>query len=176
MRVHIVGLPSSGKTTLAKGLSTRLNVPHHDLDAVAFVDEAWSPRPALERDELVAAILATPDFVTEGYFLDWATPLLAAADHIVWLDPSLPRLLGRHIRRHPGRLLHPRWVIARLHFQVLSYRRPAGSGPAANDPNLTRAGVQLALRPWAEKVLRIRDPVSASEIIQMLGLPDAAAR
>jgi adenylate kinase family enzyme len=56
MRVHIVGLPSSGKTTLAKGLSTRLNVPHHDLDAVAFLDDAWSPRPDRERDRLVDAL------------------------------------------------------------------------------------------------------------------------
>ena len=31
MRVHIVGLPSSGKTTLAKGLSAHLNVPKRAL-------------------------------------------------------------------------------------------------------------------------------------------------
>jgi hypothetical protein len=154
MRVHIVGLPSSGKTTLAKGLSAHLNLPHHDLDAVAFLDEAWSPRPALERDRLVAEILTSRDWVTEGYFLGWATPFLAAADHVVWLDPSLPRLLYRHIRRHRRRVFQTRWLSARLRFQVHSYRRPAGSGPAANDPSLTRSGIELALRPWAQKVLK----------------------
>jgi hypothetical protein len=173
MRVHIVGLPSSGKTTLAKALSARLNVPHHDLDEVAFLDEAWSPRPALERGRLVAEILASPDWVTEGNFLGWATPFLATADHVIWLDPSLPRLLFRHIRRHRRR--QPRWLLARLRFQVRSYRRAAGSGPATNDPNLTRSGVELALRPWAKKVLKARHPVTASDVIEMLNLPGTEA-
>jgi hypothetical protein len=72
----------------AKGLSSRLGVPHYDLDAVAFVDDAWAPRPALERDRLVSDILAKPAFVTDGFFLGGTTPFFVAADHIVWLDPS----------------------------------------------------------------------------------------
>lgn len=87
MKVHIIGLPSSGKTTLATGLSSRLGVPHHDLDAVAFVDERWTLRPIADRDQLVAQILASPGFVSEGGFVGWVTPLLAAADRIVCSIP-----------------------------------------------------------------------------------------
>lgn len=33
-KIHILGGPGSGKSTLAQALSTRLNVPHHDLDII----------------------------------------------------------------------------------------------------------------------------------------------
>ncbi len=77
-KVHIIGLPSSGKTTLAAGLASSFRVAHHDLDAVAFLDERWTSRPIADRDQLVAQILASPGFVTEGGFVGWVTPLLAA--------------------------------------------------------------------------------------------------
>jgi hypothetical protein len=165
MRVHIVGLPSSGKSTLAKRIATRLGVTHYDLDAIAFVDHAWTPRPASERDRLVSNILAKPGFVAEGFFVEWTQPLFAAADHIVWLDPSLPRLVFRHIRRHG--LTRPRWLAARLRFQILSYRRPAGRGPGT-DPRLTRSGIESALLPWSDKVLRVRRPTRVEDIIDMV--------
>jgi len=40
MKVHIIGLPSAGKTTLADGLAAHLGAPVHHLDHVAFVDVA----------------------------------------------------------------------------------------------------------------------------------------
>ena len=166
MRVHVIGLPSSGKTTLAKGLSSRLGVPHHDLDALAFVDDRWTLRPIAERDDLVARILAKPPSVTEGHFIGWVTPFFAAADRIVWLDPPLWVLVGRHIRRFG--LRRPRWLIARLRFQVLCYIRPMGKGPAPNEPQLPRSGIEAALQPWDDKVLRLGHPSTVAEVIQKL--------
>src|SRR3954452_22908065 len=105
LKVHIIGIPSAGKTTLGRGLSGVLSVPHHDLDSLAFVDGRWTPRPAPERDAMVARILEEPGFVTEGGFLGWTDPLLDAADLVFWLDPPLPVLISRHVRRH---WRHPR--------------------------------------------------------------------
>jgi hypothetical protein len=170
MKVHIIGLPSSGKTTLAKSLSSRLGVPHHDLDALVFVDERWTLRPIPDREELVARILASPGFVTEGGFLGWTAGFFAAADHIVWLDPPLRILIWRHVRRH-GRLFHPGWLIARLRFQILSYIRPEGGGPAESDPHQTRSGIDAALRPWADKVVRVRHVVATAELMRILFPP-----
>jgi hypothetical protein len=167
LKVHIVGLPSSGKTTLGSGLSSSLGVPHYDLDSVAYVDDRWTLRPAKDRDELVTKILAGPGFVTEGHFVGWVSPLCAGADLIVWLDPPLRVLIWRHVRRH-GRLRQPLWLLGRLRFQVLCYFRPAGKGPAEDDPDLTRSGIETMLRPWAEKVLRVRHPGRVAEVIEKL--------
>jgi hypothetical protein len=170
VRIHIIGLPSAGKTTLAAGLSSHFHVPHRDLDAVAFLDERWTMRPMADRDAMVGEILADPGFVSEGGFLGWVTPLFAASDRIVWLDPPLRILIWRHVRRH-ARLSGPGWLIARLRFQVLCYLRPAGKGPARFDPDQTRSGIEAALRPWSDKVLRVRRPVTLAEAIEELGPP-----
>ena len=148
VKVHIIGLPSAGKTTLAAGLSSHFHVPHHDLDAVAFVDERWTMRPMADRVELVAQIVASPGFVTEGGFLGWVTPLFAAADRIVWLDPPLRVLIWRHIRRH-GRLLQPQWLVARLRFQVLLL---TSSLPVRDRRSLTRARRALSIEVALQSV------------------------
>ena len=144
MRLHIIGIPSSGKTTLASGLSSKLHVPHHGLDSLAFVDERWTLRPVPERDAMLARILDEPSAVTEGGFLGCTDVLLAAADHVIWLDPPLRVLVWRHVRRH---WRHPWWLPSLVRFQVLTYLRPAGSGRARFDPDQTREGIGRALRP-----------------------------
>ena len=172
MRLHIIGIPSSGKTTLGRDVASLLGVTHHDLDPLAFVDERWTLRPTPERDAMLARILDEPSFVTEGGFLGWTEPLFAAADHIVWLDPPLPTLVWRHLRRH---WRHPLWLPSLLRFQVLMYLRPAGAGPAKDDPDQTRAGIESALRPWASKVLRVNRSISAADLVKRLGPPQSLA-
>src|SRR5439155_8294335 len=80
VRLHIIGIPSAGKTTLAKDVSSRLGIPYHSLDPVAFVDDRWTLRPVAERDAMVAGILDKPSFVTEGGVLGWTEDLFSAAD------------------------------------------------------------------------------------------------
>jgi hypothetical protein len=79
---------------------------------------------------MVAHIMREPSFVTEGGFLGWTEELFSAADHIVWLDPPLAILMWRHVRRQ-GR--HPLWLPSLLLFQVRSYARPVGAGPAKDN-------------------------------------------
>jgi hypothetical protein len=166
MRLHIIGIPSAGKTTLSTSMSSLLGASHHDLDGLAFVDDQWTWRSVPDRDAMVARILEEPSFVSEGGFLGWTEPLFAAAHHIIWLDPPLRVLIWRHVRRH-GR--HPRWLPTHLWFQVRMYRRPEGAGPMKSDPNQTRAGIESALKPWAHKVVRVTRPVTAEDILKLLG-------
>lgn len=165
MKIHVIGIPSAGKTTLAEGLSKRLGAPHYALDGLAFVDERWTLRPASERDVMVAEILHEPSFIAEGGFLGWTDDLLAAADLVVWLDPPLRVLVWRHIRRF-GR--HPRRLPSLLRFQILSYRRSAGAGPAKDNANQTRSGIESALWPWHDKVLRLSRGVTLDELVAYL--------
>src|SRR6478672_6082619 len=152
VKIHIVGIPSAGKTTLSEGMSKVLGAPHYALDGLAFVDEQWTLRPESERDAMLAGILEQPTFITEGGFLGWTDELLAAADLIIWLDPPLSVLIWRHIHRFGA---HPQYLPSLLRFQILSYRRPAGEGPAKDNPNQTRSGIAEALKPWHSKVLKI---------------------
>jgi len=165
VKIHVIGIPSAGKTTLARDLSDRLGATHYALDGLAFVDERWTLRPPEERDAMLAEILEEPSFVTEGGFLGWTDELLAAADLVVWLDPPLRILVWRHFRR----FAHvPRWIPSLVRFQILSYLRPAGAGPAKDNVNQTRAGIESALRPWHTKVLRLDRAVTASEVVAYL--------
>jgi len=143
-----------------------LAVPHYDLDGVAFVDEHWTMRPAAEREGMIVEILAEPSFVTEGGFIGWTEPLFAAADHILWLDPPLRTLISRHVSRHGQHLWR---LVDHLRFQMLMYMRRPGAGPAKFDRDLTRRGIEGALRPWASKVFRLRRSVAAADIVKSLG-------
>ena len=88
MKIHILGASGSGKTTLAQSISSRLHIPHYDLDKVN-----WEQENAI-------AIAEQPAWITEGIYLIWTEPLLYHADCIVLLEVSWPVAAWRMIRRH----------------------------------------------------------------------------
>jgi hypothetical protein len=96
-----MGGSGSGKTTLAAKLAARTALPVHHLDDIVRVGGGDGPlRAAEDRDGLVAEILGTDRWITEGVQLGWTEPLLERADVIVWLDYiSWPRATRRIARR-----------------------------------------------------------------------------
>ena len=100
-RVHIIGGPGSGKTSLAADIAARTGIPVHQLDEVARVGGGNGPvRSPQERARLVDAILAGERWITEGVHLGWVEPFLERADVIVWLDyVSWRRATRRIVRR-----------------------------------------------------------------------------
>jgi len=165
VRIHLIGIPSAGKTTLSEALGECLDIPHYALDGLAFTDERWTPRPAVERDAMLAEILNEPSFITEGGFLGWTARVLEEADLIIWLDPPLPVLVWRHVLRFAR---YPSRIPSLLRFQILSYTRPAGEGPAKDDAIPTRSGIEAALRPWRGKVVRVHRSVRVDDVLAYL--------
>ena len=100
-RVHIVGGPGSGKTTLARRIGDALGLPVHHLDDVYRVGGGTGPlRPETDRRADVKRILGEPGWVTEGIHLGWTDPFFEAADLVVWLDTvGWARASGRLVRR-----------------------------------------------------------------------------
>jgi adenylate kinase family enzyme len=112
-RIHIVGGPGSGKTTLARQIADRIKTQYFELDKIGYEGDSGSQRSLELRLFDVKQIANQPSWVTEGIYLNWTKDLMEAADAIVWLD--LPwriagwRMFRRHLKaeihrnnRHPG--------------------------------------------------------------------------
>lgn len=146
-----MGGGGSGKTTLARRLAERLELPHFELDV---------PGAALD------PLLLEDRWVGDGVYLYGITPVLDRAELIIWLDlrrwTAIRRIITRHIRlsmngtnRHKGlrRLVKFAWG------QRDYYSAPAREPRSSTDWDaLTRAGTELVLRPHMKKVIRLRSP------------------
>ncbi|GCE31830.1 hypothetical protein KDA_73140 [Dictyobacter alpinus] len=102
LKIHLIGGPGSGKTTLGAQLGERFNIPHYDLDQIGW-KHGMGPLSLYVREALT--ILKQPGWVTEGNYLFWTDPLLHEADCIVLLDIPLALALWRVLYRHVDKSL-----------------------------------------------------------------------
>jgi adenylate kinase family enzyme len=99
-RIVIVGTSCSGKTTLARELQRRLNIPHIELDAMH-----WGPNwtPHADFAQRVERAVANDRWVVDGGYATVRHLTWGRADMIVWLDYPMRivflRGLNRTIRR-----------------------------------------------------------------------------
>ncbi|WP_221568433.1 DNA topology modulation protein FlaR [Alkalihalobacillus sp. TS-13] len=100
-RIHIIGSVGSGKTTLAKVLSDRLQIPHYELDNVVWRRTAFGDvrRTEQERDERLGEIISTEQWILEGAHHTWIKESLQNADCIILLDTPYSKRVYRIIKR-----------------------------------------------------------------------------
>ncbi|MFD8127332.1 P-loop NTPase family protein [Streptomyces mirabilis] len=101
-RILVVGSTGAGKSTLARGLSGRLGLPYHEMDALYFTGAGWAVNEKLRED--VLRITAEPCWVIDSLGYPEVRDLMwDRADTVIWLDyPKrvvLPRVLRRSVRR-----------------------------------------------------------------------------
>lgn len=192
-RIHIVGGPGSGKTTLSRRLGERLGLPVIELDAIrerdGLGDDFRPLAPLAQRRAEVAAIAGQPSWITEGSALWWTDELLIAANRIIWLDLPwrlvAPRIVKRHIwQYYRGALRQNDRFGLRLRalryphlrelydFTLMAHRyyrtdRGAATHPADVDDirALTRAATARCLAPYAAKLIHCRRPTDVSTVI-----------
>ncbi|MBS8266724.1 DNA topology modulation protein FlaR [Mesobacillus boroniphilus] len=100
-KIHIIGSVGSGKTTLARSLSTRFDLPHYELDNVVWkrTDRGDIRRSEKERDEYLQSIVKADSWIIEGVHYEWVAESFENADMIIFLDISYGKRKYRIIRR-----------------------------------------------------------------------------
>lgn len=106
MRIYVVGIVASGKTTLSKSLSQCLNLPMYELDVIVHpvIDNERIKRTAEEQVEYIKNL--NGPWLIEGTLRTSCMILLDLADVIVFVDPPLmlrkKRILTRFIKQRLG--------------------------------------------------------------------------
>ncbi len=94
-RIHIIGGPASGKTTLARRLGAGLGLPVYHLDTVCYEGPLYVRRHLQMRLADVSRIASEAAWITEGTHIWWTDELLRQAEIILWLDTPWPIALWR---------------------------------------------------------------------------------
>ncbi|MFI5617203.1 acetylglutamate kinase [Streptomyces sp. NPDC051567] len=96
-RIIVAGISGAGKTTLARGLSRRLSIPHTEMDGL-FYGPGWTPRAEFEHD--VREMAAGARWICDGQY-HWVIGDLVwqRADCVIWLDLPRRTVLARLVRR-----------------------------------------------------------------------------
>lgn len=109
-RILVIGTTGSGKTTVARILSQRFEVPHIELDAL-FWKPNWRETPDEEFLPDVDRQTDASAWVLDGNYSRTRPITWPKAETVVWLDLPFPtvfwQLLGRTISRAASR--HPMW-------------------------------------------------------------------
>jgi adenylate kinase family enzyme len=103
-RVNVVGTSAVGKSTLAVALADRLGVPYIELDALHW-EPNWTEASDEVMRERVRAAISPDAWVVDGNYSAIRDLVWARADTVVWLDLSLPTVLGRYARRTVRRII-----------------------------------------------------------------------
>jgi adenylate kinase family enzyme len=123
-RIAIVGTTGSGKTTLAQAISERLRIPHVELDELYWGPD-WVPVSLQAFRERTEMALDGDAWVSDGNYGKVRDIVWRRADTVVWLDYSLPVILGRLTWRTLRRILtrEDLWSGNRERFHVQFFTR-----------------------------------------------------
>ncbi|MFQ3543844.1 DNA topology modulation protein FlaR [Halobacillus rhizosphaerae] len=101
-KIHIIGSVGSGKTTLARELSSKLDIPYYELDNVVWIRKKSGDirRTEQEREEYLNSIILSESWIIEGvHNEDWVSNSLHNADMIIFLDTRYSIRTYRIIKR-----------------------------------------------------------------------------
>lgn len=106
-RINVAGTPGCGKSTLARALSTRLEITHIECDAICW-EPGWQLAPHEIADKRLHAAMESPAWILDGNLSqrrEAEVEALSQIDTFVWLDYSLAVILIRHLKRFGQRII-----------------------------------------------------------------------
>ena len=96
----VIGSSGAGKTTLAKAIAKKLDIPHFELDSI-FYQKNWQPLDTIEFRNRVNMITEQQGWVICGnYFTKLGgEEFWQKADTVIWCDYSFSLVFSRLVRR-----------------------------------------------------------------------------
>ena len=106
MKLLIVGIVASGKTTLARRLSKEYNIKHYEIDSIVHDDINNIKRNNEEQQKIINKINENENWIIEGTLRKNLYNLLDIADKIIYLNISINirkrKILFRFIKQKLG--------------------------------------------------------------------------
>ena len=174
MRIAVIGTSGAGKTTLARRIAGRLNLPHVELDAINW-QAGWRDLSRHAPDEFIRRVteaIQAEAWVADGTYSlvrDW---VWQRATHLVWLDYQRRVIMTRVIRRSLFRaiLRTELWAGNRERWRrILRPSHPIRWAWSTWARRRRETEERLARREYADLVvLRLRHPREADGAIKFL--------
>ena len=112
-KIYIIGPVASGKTTLAKKLSSNYNLQHYELDKLIWDDSQGIKRPTDEIKKEFNRILKQDNFIIEDVGRNIFTPAFEKVDIVIYLDYKQKTLKIRIFKR---------WLKQKLGLEPFNYQ------------------------------------------------------
>ncbi|MFK8138784.1 MAG: AAA family ATPase [Bdellovibrionales bacterium] len=102
-KIIVIGTTGSGKTTLAKEISTKLKLPHIQLDSL-FWKPNWEEASDQEFFSKIRDAIRSDQWVVDGNYSRTQSITLSEADTVVWIDLPFWQTFYQLIFRTLGRI------------------------------------------------------------------------
>ena len=112
-KIYIIGSVASGKTTLAKHLSKKLNINYYSLDKIIWDDEEKVKRKSNERDKLFQNIIKNKSWIIEDVGRNYFKKGREKADIIYYISLKKRTIYYRVLTR---------WLKQKLKLEEYDYQ------------------------------------------------------
>ena len=106
IKVLIIGIVASGKTTLAKRLSNESGIKYYEIDSIVHDDYNKRKRSNMKQQSIIKEINKNDSWIIEGTLRKNLYNLLDEVDKIIYIDIPLgvrkKRILIRYIKQKIG--------------------------------------------------------------------------
>ncbi len=99
-RIHILGISGSGKSYLAKKLSSLLKINSFDLDDIFWLKKYTKKRAINSRKKKLKRLTSKRKWIIEGVYSTWVDDSISKADLVILLESSPNILSWRIFKRY----------------------------------------------------------------------------
>lgn len=100
MKILIIGIVASGKTTLAKRLSEENDIKYYEIDSIVHDDVKGRKRTDKQQQDIIKEIDNNDNWIIEGVLRKNLYNLLNKANKIIYLDIPLKKRKRRILKRY----------------------------------------------------------------------------